>query len=274
MTRDPESAGNSLATDTDNGPTVAPLYTILMVSLAVGLSSFLSKYLFIEAYTPRITRARKREMIETLLPIAVPMMALLAAAGFGLAVWRHRSAAKALWCNLNSTTLRVVRDLTAAALVLALSTPLLQKLCGLDPSVGWSRLFESAERIPMSVLALLGAALQEDVLVRWLPIEFFALMLGAFSTTPEVNGGHPDRRFGVRLIGPLAISVLFSIAVHAIQSGEPVESETWLMFGLPKAPGALAFAWTYWRLGAIPAVLLHTLTNLAILVLIPLLTAI
>lgn len=81
------------------------------------------------------------------------------------------------------------------------------------------------------MLGILSAAIQEDAVVRWIPID---------------------------------------VHLHALQSGPPGETATWIRFGVPKALGALAFAAAYLRYGALPAWLLHGATNLSILLVLPL----
>ena len=250
---------------------LAATYGTLAVAMLGGLSTFLTRFLFIEAYTPRVTRARKRELIDSVLRLAVPLFAFAAAVGFGLAVWRHKSVAKALWVRTQERLSGVLVGIAAGAALIALSTPLFQRLCGLEPDLGWSRIVETTDRLSIGVFAVMGAALQEDILVRWLPIELLALLFGVSlhrsMHRPSGIRRIPDARTGAILLA----SVILAVALHAIQSGDPYTWNTWVRYGLPKAPGAAAFAWMYWQYGAAPALLLHALTNLFVLLVLPLL---
>ncbi|WP_419191517.1 type II CAAX prenyl endopeptidase Rce1 family protein [Engelhardtia mirabilis] len=224
-------------------------------SLLVGASSVLTANFFIEAHSPQITRARKRELVETILPLVVPILAVVSAVGLSLALHRLGGLRAALVAP-KMRAHAVLTEILPAALALSLATPLLQLLCGVDPGVGWSRLFETPERSAVAVLGILSAAIQEDVVVRWMPIELLLLLLGL------------GRRAGERSVA-VAASVAIAVAVHAIQSGPASDPLTWIQFGVPKALGALAFALAYLRYGALPAWLLHGATNLSILLVLP-----
>jgi hypothetical protein len=147
--------------------------------------------------------------------------------------------------------------------VLALSTPLLQAALGLDSEPGWSRLVQPAARIPGTALALLGAALQEDVLLRVAPIEAIALVAGtAF--------GYGAGRARAALVVGADVSVCLAFWLHGAPLGGAEGIERVVAMGLPKVPAAIVFACVYLRRGLVETVLLHASTNLAILLVVPL----
>ncbi|MBI4878884.1 MAG: hypothetical protein HY812_04380 [Planctomycetes bacterium] len=241
---------------------------ILLFALAgcVGLSAIFTAALLVEAHSPSMTRGRKRELVAEFLPTAIPVLAALAAVGLGLAILRCGSLQSALRgdrANRDGVRRRALRVVTIAT-VLALATPLLQALAGLAQDLGPSQLFATTARAATSTLGILSSALQEDVLLRWLPLEVVLLALPVFRA-----------RGGIRpaIVAGALSTALATFAHAAHEPGLPALEEL-LRYGLPKAPAAFVFAWVYLRRGIVEAWLTHAATNLAILLVLPLIVAI
>jgi len=227
---------------------------------AVGLSTVFTAAWVVQADTPTMTSGRKRVLALEILPVAMPVVAALAAVGLGLAAWRCRSLAGALFgpSSERATPGGRVARVGILAFVVAGTTPLLQALCGAPVETAPTRLFDTPTTALVSALGLLAAAVQEDAALRWLPCEITRVAAASLGS----------RGSGPVVLAVVASASLATLAHAARDLGWPT-TDALSRYGLPKAPGAVVFALSYTRRGAVEAWLTHAATNLFILLLVP-----